>query len=252
MYYFLVRREDRIESLKYSSKKRQLAAAETRELSGLLLKGKIFEEQYDPSYFSEAHRDFKERHNSAFVSLAKYCQATHGGPINIFYLDGPGAGTTSALQNAGFDGRRCFVANKHDSSCKILRSSGLPDDNVEHASAEDSLRGDALIGRTSFSAYYFDGCGGYMPLIWSMIHSACDEKRMDVPLPIAIGFSIIGGYREAVDKEQDVFRELARMVKCRGLRVIHVLDDPERFGIDPSIRKVEGATLTSWALIEAA
>ena len=73
-------------------------------------------------------------HNAALVALAAYCSkasaslpspSTGEGMLpddeekdealaTLFYLEGPDAGTTRALAEAGVDlGRRCFVANRH-------------------------------------------------------------------------------------------------------------------------------------------
>jgi len=221
---------------------------------------------------------------------------------NIFYLDGQDAGTTISLTSAGIDARQCFVANRHESTCDALRTY-LPDENVIHASAVDALttsnvyrgsdahdpsevqrdddetidRLNFLLGKNStgafddipFQAYYFDGCGGYAPLIVDMMAAAFqtvpsqtepyDDNQPSASLrplvpPIALGFSILGGNRNVVDKEQMIVRELVRMVKPLGMRVDHVLDDPERYGIPSDLvdglTKVDGGTMTTWYMVE--
>jgi hypothetical protein len=53
---------------------------------------------------------------------------------------------------------------------------------------------------------------------------------------VAVGFSIVGGNRDVLDKEQDVIRNVVLMARKCGLGVVHALDDPERYGICPTVR----------------
>ena len=254
------RRDDRISLLEAEAKVRSLDSAEEAELRGL----GAFREQYDPESFSDHHRAFKASHNAAFSALARYCDpgiVAGGQGINLLYLDGQDAGTTRYLHQRGFDLAKCFVANRHEESCEAIRSVGaplgMPRANVAHVSAADTLgSSDSLIGSTRFGAYYFDGCGGYVPLISEMIAaalgSAATLEGSDGALaPVALGFSIVGGNRDVVDKEQAVVRGLVTCAREAGFcEVRHVLDEPLRFGVDPLTRKVEGSTLTSWFVLE--
>jgi hypothetical protein len=271
-----VRREKRISSL--STRTDPLSNAELKELDGLLKADLVYEEQYCVTDFSVEHTAYKAAHNDVFVCLARFCQshlkkdlsgsdtgtsASTSPAIKVFYLDGPDAGTTFALQSAGFDSTQCYVANRHASSCDALRSF-LPHENVVHASAADALTSTnkQSIGSTStitqdnvgafgdipFSAYYFDGCGGYTPLIIDMMTAAFDSNSLQPP--IAVGFSILGGNRDVVDKEQDVLRQLVAMVKPFGMRVNHVLDDPGRYGFSSDTPKLDGGTVTTWCMLE--
>jgi hypothetical protein len=270
-----VRREKRISSL--STRSDPLSNAELKELDGLLKADQVYEEQYCVTDFSDAHIAYKAAHNDVFVSLAHFCQsqskndvsnsdtgtssASKAPAIKVFYLDGPNAATTFALQSAGFDSTQCYTANRHSSTCDALRSY-LPHENVVHASAADALTSKnkqytndndrvqnvGAFGDVSFSAYYFDGCGGYTPLIIDMMTAAFDSDFLQPP--IAVGFSILGGNRDVVDKEQDVLRQLVAMVKPFGMRVDHVLDDPGRYGFSSDTRKLDGGTVTSWCMLE--
>jgi hypothetical protein len=269
------RREDRTSALqRRMAEGSLLSTAEQKELNGLLKCGSVFEEQYCIDDFPYEHVQWKAAHNNVFVSLARYCQddSTSATPINVFYLEGPDAGTTLALNNGGFDAAQCYVANRHASTCEKLRSH-LPRANIAHADASEALTSQELAGRDSntptnddnnkqnegtfrdipFAAYYFDGCGGFTPLIVDMMRAAFDSGRAIKPKPpIAIGFSILGGNRDVVDKEQEIVRKLAAMVKQHGLRVEHVFDDPERYGLpSDTLLKVDGGTMTTWCILEA-
>ena len=72
--------------------------------------------------------------------------------------------------------------------------------------------------------------------------------------PIAIGYSLLGSYKDVVEKELAVSRVLTAIAKRRGMRLTRVLDDPERFGISPNIKKTDGSagggTSTTWLLID--
>eukprot|EP00536_Pseudo-nitzschia_multiseries_P004602 jgi/Psemu1/323529/estExt_fgenesh1_pg.C_770015 len=160
--------------------------AERAELQGLLRVRAQFEEQYDATEFTDEHLRFKDLHNDAFVRLIR---------------------TGSALiRDGNLDPDRCFVANRHESTCASLRRSGgglLPDSNVVHATASEALSkaattvftgGDDLqleleldsnsesnpesqqqqgaLAHVSFQGYYFDGCAGFAPLITNMMSSA--------------------------------------------------------------------------------
>mmetsp|Transcript_27494 Transcript_27494/g.30853 ORF Transcript_27494/g.30853 Transcript_27494/m.30853 type:complete len:164 (+) Transcript_27494:363-854(+) len=45
-----------------------------KELHGLLQKRETYEEQYNSASFTQAHLEFKDMHNDAFIQLTKYCE----------------------------------------------------------------------------------------------------------------------------------------------------------------------------------
>eukprot|EP00580_Thalassiosira_gravida_P011347 CAMPEP_0201631598 /NCGR_PEP_ID=MMETSP0493-20130528/5523_1 /ASSEMBLY_ACC=CAM_ASM_000838 /TAXON_ID=420259 /ORGANISM="Thalassiosira gravida, Strain GMp14c1" /LENGTH=423 /DNA_ID=CAMNT_0048102961 /DNA_START=77 /DNA_END=1348 /DNA_ORIENTATION=- len=295
---------DNIASTPVSS---SLSDAQRKELEGLLRTRDTFEEQYDPSTFTKSHVEFKRLHNDAFVALARFCQRDRRGEReqyddhdpdhndgdddeddvkddgpNVFYLDGPDGATSSALEKAGFHPSRCYVANRHLPTCRILRDR-LPEENVVHCTAAEALSpnnadtdthrdDDAAAGtdfsKVDFSAYYFDGCGGFVPHVVGMMTAALvrsDDNEQPPPelrqeqrqqqwrrqrRTIAVGFSLMGGNRDVVEKELTVCRALAVIARTRGMRTRHVMDDPGRYGIPMEIAKTEGGTFTSWMLLE--
>ncbi len=261
--------------------------AERAELQGLLKVRDNFEEQYDPLTFTKEHLEFKAMHNDAFIQLSKYCEDARkqSEPANVFFLDGPDGGTASALiQKGGFDPSQCFVANRHESSCDSLRMSGgglLPDENVVHATASEALTisepifFDAIKGssaseydvdvasftgengafaRVDFAAYYFDGCGGFVPHIIGMLSAALLRQNSDAASgAIAVGYSLLGGNKDVVGKELTISKALTVMARRRGMRMVHALDDPSRYGISPDIQKIGGSndgTFTTWLLLQ--
>jgi len=247
-----VRRDGRLFLLEKNSTK--LTFAEQKELDGLMAKGLKYEEQYSCLSFTDEHVEFKQKHNDVFIKLIDYIHEkelnsdSSSSPINVFYLDGPDAASSFALKKAGIDPERCFVANRHESTCHTLLEK-IPGINAVHATASDALLN--AFGIVHISAYYFDGCGGYPPLINDMISAALSEQRyQSQPNAIAIGFSILGGNRDVVDKEKVVIQNLVRMAKRFGLRVDHVLDDPERYKIPLDVQKIEGGTMATWVMLE--
>ena len=303
-----VSRENRIEVLEMKLKKAELllesvseseeasaeymTISERAELNGLLKVRGTFEEQYDPSKFTNEHLEFKADHNDALIALSHYCQnewnrlkfgdgnaGQEPEPVNLFFLDGPDGGTASALINRGnFDARQCFVANRHEQSCKALKEI-LPDENVAYATASEALttstpcfvdsldsgnllvedlvlesssREDGVFGNMEFAAYYFDGCGGFVPHITGMMAAALLRQDCDASKPIAIGYSLLGGNKNVVDKELSVSQSLSIIARRRKMRMVHVLDDPLRYGIRPDIKKIGGSaggTFTTWHLL---
>lgn len=374
------RREERISTLQSLHRLQQLTKNEAAELAGLLEKGRRFEEQYNRLAFTPEHIQFKERHNAVFAALTHYCsssssarstdEAGGGGgsggvddsfflthdqnnlaqssasspsyqnPVNVFYLDGPDAGTTLALRAAGVSPSRCFVANRHEASCQELVNTGpLPKSNVVHASAAEALqwplwrrkdsflvvdgdgganganqavprqqqehdddddggvsddeasednRGDngGRFGGIEFGCFYFDGCGGFPPKLVEMVAAALggghssrgncrsaalsgssgsfSDSRKRNPAnhsaykkrpphhPLAIGFSLVGSSKnDVVDKELAVVQAVVKLAKEAGFaRVVHALDDPARFGLNPATRKADAGTLTTWLVLE--
>jgi hypothetical protein len=263
--------------------------AEDAELTGLLrLRNKdddincSFVEQYDSSSFDDEHVEFKRKHNEAFVALARYChqqrnnennregfgvddddendsESKTGNDPNVFYLDGPDASTSSVLIDIhDFDPRSCYIANRHKSTCDLLQRK-IPFMNVMHASAAEALMVSKDINSFSnvnFAAYYFDGCGGFPPHIIDMMSAALvrppGEKSHDRRGITAVGYSLMGGNRNAVDKELDICRALTLIATANGMRARHVLDDPERYGLPMDIVKTTGGTFTSWMILEDA
>eukprot|EP00977_Amphora_coffeiformis_P010351 scaffold2418_cov175-Amphora_coffeaeformis.AAC.7 len=251
-----VRQENRIAALEDLSSR---TAAEKAELNGLYLRSAVFEEQYDAALFSQEHTDFKLHHNQAFGKLVQYIQnkSSSAQPVNVFFLDGPDAATTtSLLQVDGTDISQMFVANRHESTCQVLRKrywEGHPK-NVVHSSAANALRDE--FRDLSFGAYYFDGCGGHVPRVLEMVKavfsqtsttSACQKMSHR---PMVIGFSLLGGGRDIVDKESTIIQALVKMAKKTNLQVRHVFDDPRHFGVDSSLSKIQGGTFTSWVVLE--
>ena len=256
-----VRRENRITVLESSID--ILSSSEKAELDGLLIARDNLEEQYDVSSFTSEHVEFKRLHNEAFVALARYCHQDRyergyiddstTEKLNVFYLDGPDCGSTNSLIDSGFDPSQCYVANRHESTCKILQEV-LPEENVVCATASEALSPPSDFSCIDFSAYYFDGCGGYVPHIIQMMSSALirlDDDNQQPSRSIAVGFSLMGGNKDIVEKELEISRALSIIANTRGMRTRHVLDDPIRYGIPNEICKTEGGTFTSWILLEA-
>jgi hypothetical protein len=283
-----VSREDRISVLEQKAAAHSLVGltdAESAELAGLLTKRASFEEQYDPDSFTEEHKAFKASHNVAFVALARYCEqerkrmASGGEAMNLFFLDGPDGATSSALILGGFEPIQCYSANRHLSTCDALCTSGggiLPPENVAHASAVEALTATALsmeengvvgnttmntnhqgvgaFGKVDFAGFYFDGCGSFAPHVVQMIAAALQRDIIPSP-PLVIGFSLVGGNRDVIDKEVVIVQNLSMLARRLGMRMVHVLDDPERYGVDPALRKIGGlggGTMTTWLVLEAA
>mmetsp|Transcript_28855 Transcript_28855/g.35101 ORF Transcript_28855/g.35101 Transcript_28855/m.35101 type:complete len:330 (+) Transcript_28855:265-1254(+) len=216
-------------------------------------------------------------------------------PVNLFFLDGPDGGTASAVIDGGhFEARQCFVANRHASSCESLRMSGggrLLEENVVHATAAEALtvaaplslyddgaeersdcRNDVNVAllegkggafsHIDFAAYYFDGCGGFVPHILGMLSAAllrddlgaCIGNSVVSKKPIVVGYSLLGGNRDVVEKELVVSQALTIIARRRGLRMVHALDDPIRYGISPDVKKIGGGggsgTFTTWLILE--
>jgi hypothetical protein len=169
----------------------------------------------------------------------------------------------------------CFVASRHKSSfdelVKYWERHGASSSNAcahiclsDATSALSSSERDpenvqrsGLFGEVNFGAYYLDGCGGYAPQISAMLTAALlgrDKTTFSgTPERIVVGFSIVGGNRDVVDKETFLVQTLVTLAKEElGMRVNHVLDDPTRYGVDSGLRKVQGSTLTSGFLLETA
>lgn len=256
----------------------EISDAERAELNGLRQARSNFEEQYDPTSFSEEHVAFKRMHNDVLIALSRYCEKErNNSKINMFFLDGPDGGTATALiERGGFEPSQCYVANRHESSCNLLRISGggrLPDENVVHATAAEALTkidnsnteqmkdenlDEGAFSDIDFAAYYFDGCGGYVPHVIGMMSAALlkdDNTANSVDKrTTAVGFSLLGGIRDVVEKELSICQALSIIARRRELRLVHALDDPTRFGIQPDVKKIGGSggggTFTTWLVLE--
>jgi len=245
----LVSRENRIAIL---SEMMERSDAEEAELTGLLSKN--FREQYDPSLFTEEHVRFKQDHNQALCDLALYCQQQrhqdnsdipNHEPISILYLDGPDAQTTLALQQRGF--QHLYVVNRHEESCQALEAH-LPADNIICDNVQEALSQDPLRD-IMFGAYYLDGCGGHAPQIMAMLEGAL-AHRAPCSTCIAVGWSIVGGNRDVIHKHMQCVQKLVALAKDMNMTVQHVLDDPERYGVNVRLNMVEGSTFTTWFVLE--
>ena len=195
---------------------------------------------------SAEHVAFKASHNAALAALAAHCsqaersrggeQRGHAGcddggshGCNLFYLDGPDAGTTHALFGRGIQPSRCYVANRHASSCEALVLAGLPRTNVAHEWAEEALRrpvpeqrrapddAGGPFGGVDFGCFYFDGCSGHPPIVVEMAAAALGARRVGRPrAPVALGYTLCGGGRDIVERELFVTREVVRLAKAAG------------------------------------
>lgn len=161
----------------------------------------------------------------------------------------------------------------HASAADAFRGDSHGDGEAQKGeSSEKSSFFGNLTGAVTFAAYYFDGCGGHAPVVSNMITAALEARsrygnelvdaavpdadrgnapRRRPPSPVAVGFSLVGGGRDVVDKEVEVCRAVVECAKALGYREVrHALDDPWRHGLDPDTKKVEGSTLTSWLVLE--
>lgn len=235
--------------------------------------------------YCHRERNNGKHHLDAFNNNGNTDSEGSIGDPNVFYLDGPDASTSSTLIDVhGFNPRSCYVANRHKTTCDILQRR-VPSMNLIHAPAVEALmtpkadrnRDFAAIfderhtrstlstptsfSTVNFAAYYFDGCGGYPPHVVDMMSAAL--LRLDgreghsfycgIPRTTAVGYSLMGGNRDVVDKELDVCRALSSIASTMGMRTRHVLDDPVRYGVPRDIVKTTtGGTFTSWMLLEDA
>ena len=233
-------RERRISYLK---NKGDLNASESGELGGLISRGLQFEEQYNTRTFSAEHVAFKANHNAALAAHCSQAERSRGGEqrghagcddggshgCNLFYLDGPDAGTTHALFGRGIQPSRCYVANRHASSCEALVLAGLPRANVAHEWAEEALRrpvpeqrrapddAGGPFGGVDFGCFYFDGCSGHPPIVVEMAAAALGARRVGSPrAPVALGYTLCGGGRDIVERELFVTRAVVRLAKAAG------------------------------------
>ena len=247
---------------------------ERAELKGLLQARENYEENYDAKEFSEEHLEFKTIHNDVFARLVRWCEKNSDNKsrtdsTKVFYLDGPDGGTSSYLiHKAKLAPNQCYVANRHESTCLVLRQSGgglLPVENVVEATASEALT-KGIVGaqqgtfaHLDFTGYYFDGCAGYVPHIVNMMSAALLVLKDGEPseqkecCPIAVGYSLLGGTKNLVQKELEVSRALTLIARSRGMKVVHALDDPSTFGLPPNVPKLggdAGCTFTTWLILQ--
>jgi hypothetical protein len=244
---------------------------------------KAFKASHNAAFVALARYCEQERKMNMATSASE-------GAMNLFFLDGPDGATSSALiLGGGFEPTQCYSANRHLSTCDALCTSGggiLPPENVAHASAVEALttaaalsmeengvvenistnttistntnhhhHGVGAFGKVDFAGFYFDGCGSFAPHVVQMIEAALLRDDVIPSPPLVIGFSLVGGNRDVVDKEVVVVQNLSMLARRLGMRMVHVLDDPERYGVDPALRKIGGlggGTMTTWLVLEAA
>lgn len=134
-------------------------------------------------------------------------------------------------------------------------------DNAEGTGADEDdmsivsyIAKDGKFAHIDFAAYYFDGCGGFVPHVIGMLSAALLRENYGMPSgPIAVGYSLLGGNKDVIGKELAISRALAIIARRRGMRMVHVLDEPLRYGLSPDIQKIGGnndGTFTSWLLLE--
>jgi hypothetical protein len=110
------------------------------------------------------------------------------------------------------------------------------------------------LAHIDFMAYYFDGCGGFVPHIVDMVTAALSRPTFDSTKPMALGYSLLGGNKDVIGKELIVSQTVTKLARQRGMTVIHALDDPSRYGLSSNVKKVNGpgggGTFTTWLLLQ--
>ncbi|KAK1740223.1 hypothetical protein QTG54_009173 [Skeletonema marinoi] len=217
-----------------------LTDSERAELEGLLRTRENFEEQYHADTFSEEHVEFKRLHNEAFAALARFCQQDRNRRNTATSL--------ALIDKHGFDPSCCYVANRHLSTYKILQQC-LPEENVIHATAAE-----ALTPPCSNASDCNNDSNDYDAALIrpeeTTSSSSTNNLQHHLPKTTAIGYSLMGGNKDVIEKEMDINRALSNIARTRGMRTRHVLDDPWRYGVPAEIAKTEGGTFTSWMLLE--
>jgi hypothetical protein len=198
------------------------------------------DDTYDASAFGASHTSFKTRQNLAFSALAL--------PGPAFYLDGPNHATTSALLAAGFLPYDLYTANIFPKTCSLLREK-IP--NVIQNNAADALVQN--YNNVPFVGFYLDGCGGDPDDLLEMVEALFHGDRVLAPR-FVVGFTLTRADargRSLGDRETSVLRCIARLCRENGYSPPqHVGDDPVRFGVDESLSKEEGGTMTQWIVCE--
>ncbi len=87
-----------------------------------------------------------------------------------------------------------------------------------------------------------------------MLSAALLRANVDSSRPIAVGYSLLGGNKDVVEKELSISQAMTTIARRRSMRVGHALDDPLRFGLPRDVKKVGGSggggTFTTWLLLE--
>jgi hypothetical protein len=218
------------------------STAEQAELLGLLSAG----DTYTAEDHSAAHASFKAAQSVAFAKLAT---CVGGRDPSVFYLEGRDGGTTTALRAAGFGTEQLFVANLHVETCAALRAAPHNLTHVTLGRAEEVLLEPPLV-LTPFAAAYFDGCSGLTAPLKGMINALFDpERRQTNPHALVVGFTLTRAEPSGTslgDRELEVTRALAASCRASGYGPpVHVLDEPERWGIELGGKEHEN-TLTVW------
>jgi hypothetical protein len=243
----------RIEHLK--NQQDPLEHSEIFELSSLSKKG----DPYNSSLFHDDHADFKAQHNAAFVALAlvlgggdsdtaALATATTTSTTRrpVFYLDGDDGASTHALLQAGFPPSDLYIANEWIESVQILKEAhNLP--HCYHGRAQQVLKDH--LSQIPFCAVYLDGCGGATQPLEDMIQSIFQGTLAS---RLAIGFTLTNADRtgrELIDRIQDVTRATNTLAKQYGYDMVHVGDDPVRFGVDPQLPRKHDGTTTCWLVV---
>ena len=234
-----------------------LEHSETLELFSLHQRG----DPYNSSLFDADHADFKAQHNAAFVALALVLGGGGGGGDSdtaslttttrrrpVFYLDGDDGATTNALLQAGFPSSDLYIANEWKESVQTLKEAHnytLP--HCYHGRAQQVLQ-DYLL-QIPFCAVYLDGCGGATQPVNDMIQCVFQGPMAS---RMAIGFTLTNADptgRELVDRIQDVTRATNTLARQYGYDMVHVGDDPDRFGVDPHLPRKHDGTTTCWLVV---
>jgi len=187
------------------------------------------------------------------------------------------------------DASQLYVANRHEKSCEQLRQY-LPAANVFYQSAAHSLsqqntndddddddddcdhKNQDSNNNIMFHAFYLDGCGGYVPPILEMITAALlssspmqkraaaaaegqqrdpiSSQSQGDEMSIVLGFSLVGGNRDVVNKEVEVIQHVVALARRYNYKCHHVIDCPAQYGIAPNLQKLHGSTLTTWLVLE--
>jgi hypothetical protein len=253
-----------------------LEHSETLELSSLNKRG----DPFNSSLFNDDHAYFKAQHNAAFVALALVLGGGGSGSGSddidsdtdididsasltttttttpatsttrrpVFYLDGDDGKSTDALLQAGFSPSDLYVANEWKESVQALKESHhLP--NCYHGRAQQVLKDH--LSQVPFCAVYLDGCGGATQPVEEMIQGVFQGTLAS---RMAIGFTLTNADRtgrELVDRIQDVTRVTNTLARQYGYDMVHVGDDPDRFGVDPDLPRKHDGTTTCWLVVSS-
>ena len=110
----------------------------------------------------------------------------------------------------------------------------------------------ASVYESVVGALYLDGCGGMTAPIIGCVDALFNKRRL-LPDRICFGYTLTEAEptgRSLADREVDVNRAVMAACRSHSYQLLHVSDDPERFGVDPNTLKREGGTMTSWLVLE--